>query len=699
MLGWPIDDRGVCAALMALGGLLFALRLRGRLARVAWLALLIVGLTNALVVSLVPTNLININLVHHFLGAKYSFSYNSFYQLINAASEQPQVKMRDLERPPAMLRSDPREQRAYYIDLMRDSGVEFDPLAPLADLHRRAEETDVIRNEAINIMKEHLPVSQIGGFRRDALRALNALSGRDITTDYGYNGSPFYSLVRRADPTLHQPFGGGTAWFNLILQIAAALLLVWLTGAALGVELNGKLAMAALLFASWDFVGWALPGLIFAGLWLPVAVALFAISRRAAVPAGVAIAWAGLIKVFPFILLLPFGLRTIRSGLRRRGGTPPKESTRWLLVVMVSCVTSTLVLGFASTLSGRSWFEFLQKVFVQFQSKAFLLNSVSLSQGLFTIGIHGSPLPSILSLVALGMLSVMFLRSGEGDFVAALPRRSLVLLAATGWLLHTWFNYYTIAPLLLLPLVARQQRAGAAIAAAALAMAFVLPEFDDPYLLGHAPLFALKVAPYVLIPVWLVALELGNLEFSRTAKRTKRPKGARRLAFVVGAICCALMAGETVRMQMIERLDRVGGGQLDRGDASDALGKYQRLVKLAPRNAMAHMNKGIALAMLERNPEAGAEFARAVELNPRSEHARQNYGRWLLNEGRLEEAVPELETAQRLVPFDEMVLFDLALARLRLGHRDEASALLVRALELHPENRTVKNLLRDIQGD
>jgi Flp pilus assembly protein TadD len=114
---------------------------------------------------------------------------------------------------------------------------------------------------------------------------------------------------------------------------------------------------------------------------------------------------------------------------------------------------------------------------------------------------------------------------------------------------------------------------------------------------------------------------------------------------------------------------------------------------------MAHMNKGIALAMLERNPEAGAEFARAVELDPRSEHARQNYGRWLLNEGRLEEAVAELETAQRLVPFDEMVLFDLALARLRLGHPDEASALLVRALELQPENRTVKNLLRDIQGD
>jgi tetratricopeptide (TPR) repeat protein len=675
---------------MVLGGLFLALRLRGRRARVAWLALLIAGVTNALVVSLVPTNLININLVHHFLGAKYSFSYNSFYQLINAARERPQVNMRDLERPPEMLRSDPRERRAYYIDLMREAGVEFDPLAPLAVLDRRAQETDVIHSEAVNIMKEYLQLSQIRSYRSDALLALNALSGREITTDYGYNGSPFYSLVRRADPTLHRPFGRGTAWFNLILQIAAALLLVWLTGAALRVELNERLAMAALLFASWDFVGWALPGLIFAGLWLPVAIALFAFSRRAAIPAGVAIAWAGLIKVFPFILLLPVGVGTIRSFVRQRGGTHPKESARWLLVVMVSCVTAALVLGFASTLSGRSWFEFLQKIIVQFQSKAFLLNSVSLSQGLFTLGVHGSPLPSVLSLVALGLLSVLFLRSGDKDFVAALPRRSLVLLAATGWLLHTWFNYYTIAPLLLLPLIGSQHRAGAAIAAAALAMAYVLPEFDDPYLLAHPPLFALKVAPYVLIPVWLAALEFRDLEFGGTAKR---------VGLVVVAVCCALMVGETVRMQMIERLDRVGGGLIDRGEARDALGKYQRLVKLAPRNAMAHMNTGIALAMLERNQEAGAEFARAVELDPRSEHARQNYGRWLLNEGRLEEAAAELEAARRLVPFDDMVLFDLALARLRLGHRDEASALLVRALELQPENRTVKNLLTDIQGD
>jgi hypothetical protein len=673
---------------MALGGLLLALGLRGRLARAAWLALLIAGLANALVVSLVPANLININLVHHFLGAKYTFSYDSFYELINAAREKPQVDMRDLERPPAMLRDEPSEQRAYYIDLLRDYGVEFDPLAPLTNLRAWAEEANVIRSEADSIMSEHLPASQIGEFRRDALLALDALTGREITTDYGFNGSPFYSLVRRADPTLHRPFGRGTAWLNLMWQIAAALLVVWITGAALGAALEGRLAMAALLFASWDFVGWALPGLIFAGLWLPVSLALLAFRRRAAAPAGVAIAWAGLVKIFPFILLLPAGLRVIRSAVLRGREESDGGSTRWSLVLAAACLAATIVLGLAATLSGRSWLEFVQKIVVQFQSTAYLLNSVSSSQWLFTLGIHGSPLPAVLSLVALGALAVMFVRGRNDGFTRSLPRRSLVLLAATGWLVHTWFNYYTIAPLLLLPLVAHRHRAGAAIAAAGLAVAFILPEFDDPLLLEHRALFALKVSPYVLIPVWLVALEYQKLEFGRTAKR---------VAIAVIALCCVAIAGEAVRMRAIDRLDRLGGAYLDSADAVNALERYQRLVTLAPRNAMAHMNTGIALAMLKRNPEAGAEFARAVGLDPGSSPARQNYGRWLLIEGRYQEAVAELEAGRQLSPYDVTILFDLARAKLEQGHAEEARALLTRALELQPENGAVKRLLGDIQ--
>jgi Tfp pilus assembly protein PilF len=571
---------------------------------------------------------------------------------------------------------------------MRGNGVDFNPLVPLADLRARAETTGVVHSQANLILSERLPPSQIDDFRRDALIALEALSGRDITTDYGFNGSPFYSLVRQVDPTLHQPFGRGTALLNLIWQIAAALLVVWITGAALGVALEGRLAMAALLFASWDFVGWALPGLIFAGLWLPVSFALLAFRRHAAAPAGIAIAWAGLVKIFPFILLLPVGLRLIRTAFLRRRERRENELTGWLLVVAAACLTATVVLGFAALLSGRSWFEFVQKVVVQFQSKAFLLNSVSLSQWLFTFGIHGSSLPGGLSLVALAALAAMFLHGRDESYVQSLPRRSLVLLAATGWLAHTWFNYYTIAPLLLLPLVAQRHRVGAAVAAVSLAVAIILPEFDDPLLLEHRALFALKVLPYVIIPAWLVALEYQKLEFSRTAKQ---------VAITVAALCCVAVAAEAVRMRAIDRLDRAGAAYLDRAEARDALQQYRRLVTLAPRNAMAHMNLGISLAMLERNEDAGEAFARAVELDPSSTPARQNYGRWLLKEKRYEEAAAQLEAGRQLSPYDGTVLFDLARARLELGRTGEATALLDRALELQPENRAVKRLLGDVE--
>jgi Flp pilus assembly protein TadD len=672
---------------MLLAGLLLALKLRARIARAAWLALLIAGLANALFLSLLPHNLININLVHHFLGAKYAFSYNSLYQLINAARETPQIGMRDLDRPPAMVRSDPRAQRAYYIDLMRADGVDFDPLSSLDDLARRAVETGCIQREARHILDAHLPPALVGDFERDARLALGALSGRDITTDYGFNGSPLYALVRRADPTLHRPFGPATARLNLAWQIAAALLVVWMAGMALGVNSHERLAMLALLFASWDFVGWSLPGLVFAGWWLPVAVALLALRRRAAAPAGIAVAWAGLIKIFPFVLALPHGVRLIGLVLRRHSSTG--APIRWSLLLLATCIAAAGALGMAAMLSGRSWTEFLSKIVAQFQSEAYLINSVSLSQGLLALGIHASPLPAILSLVAMGMLTLLFVRGSDPDFMAALPRRSLVLLAATGLWLHTWFNYYAIAPLLLLPLVARQHRVGAAAAAMATAGVFLLPEFDHPLLLDHRFLLGLKVAPYILIPIWLVGLELENMAFA---------KPARRAITAVVVLCCVATAAEAVRAHAIKRLDRTGGAHLDRGRAREAREVYRRMATLAPRNATAHMNRGIALAMLE-DPAAGAAFGRASALDPHGQHARQNYGRWLLKVGRAEDAIAELEAARRLAPFDDGALVDLGRAQLARNRRNEARALFARALELNPRNQTAQRLLKETERE
>lgn len=693
MTGWVVDDRGISAVLMAAGGLLLALqvRLRPRLARAAWAALLVAGLANALVLDLLPANLVNTNLVHHYLGAKYSFPYDSLYELIDAAVERPQVAMRDLDRPPAMRREDPREQRAYYIDLMRQEGVEFDPLVPLPELRARADSTGAIRREAGRILRQHLPADQVEDFRRDVRLALlvekaerNIPSeSRDITWDYGFNGSPFYALARQLDPTLHRPFGRGTAWLNLAWQIAAALAMVWLTGKALDLDLTGRLAMAALLFASWDFVGWALPGMIFAEAWIAIALALFAFRRRRAALGGIAIAWAGLVKLFPLVLILPFVARSIAVLGRSRGawtGAALGTSRN----VLAWCAVTTGILGFLSALGGRSWTGFLEKIVAQFLSEGYLLNSVSLSQALLTLGIHSSPLPTIFSLASLAALCAMFLRGSDENFLASLPRRSLVLLSATGWLVHTWFDYYAVAPLLLLPLVAQRHRTGAGAAAGAMALAFLLPEFEDPMLLAHPSLHLLKVAPYVVIPAWLVALEF------RGARWTPAARGV--LALVV-SLAVVATAGEALRARAIRQLDDAANACLDRGDVPGALTRRRRAVALAPRNAMARMNEAIALAYAGQDREAGAGFARAAIMDPGSAVIRQNHGRWLLRVGRLDEAASEFEAARALAPHDDTLLFDLARARLRQGRGGDASALLARARELQPGNQPVIDLL------
>ena len=79
----------------------------------------------------------------------------------------------------------------------------------------------------------------------------------------------------------------------------------------------------------------------------------------------------------------------------------------------------------------------------QFAATAIDGNNVSLSRGLSTFGINNSPLPTILSAVTLLALTVMFLPGKYNDVLDALPRRSLVLLAAIGWVSHDWLNYYS----------------------------------------------------------------------------------------------------------------------------------------------------------------------------------------------------------------------------------------------------------------
>jgi tetratricopeptide (TPR) repeat protein len=672
---------------MTLAAAALALRLRPRVSRVAWLVLLAAAIANALILNLHPVNLIHGNLVHYFLGAKYPIPYKNFYKAVHAALEKPQIGMRDLDDPDRFVRPEQNDQRAYYIDLMREAGVDFDPLVSLGALQDRARSAGVLQRESQRILRENLPAARIEDFRRDVRVADSGVIGHEISVDAGFNGSPFYTFVRHADPTLYRPLGRSTAWFNLALQVVGVFLLVWMMGKTFDLDINGRLAMAVLVFASWDFVGFAFPGLIFTGLWIPVAVSLYAVSRRAMAPAGAAIAWASLIKLFPFILLLPAAARLVRRGLyRRREGNPGGRTRLWFQLI-VWCGAATCVLGLASILGGRSWYDFLDKIVIQFTSQGVAGNNVSFTKALSAIGISGSPLAAVFSVVSLITLTAMFLRGSDDECLRALPRRSLILIAAMGWVTHKWLNYYSIAALLLLPLLARRHRFGAPGAAVAMAFSFILPDFDDPLLRTHSILGILKVAPYVFVPALLVFLEFRSVGLSRWIRRT---------AVVACASLLLVTAGEAWRMHTIKTLKSSAYECLKRGETGRALEQYRRLVRLSPRDEVGYMGRSAAHAILGDVTSAINDFERSIRLDPENVHAHLNYARFLLKKGRIEEAARELEEARRLAPYDETVLFHLARARLEQENSAEAASLLVRARELNPGNEAIRGLLEQV---
>jgi tetratricopeptide (TPR) repeat protein len=675
-----MDHRLVCAALTAFAAAIVAIRPGLRAARALWLALWVAGALHILLLCLLGSSLPGSNLSHYYLGAKYPLPYAGFYRLIQAARDEPPIGIRDLEHPASRLGSDPRARRMYYIDLLRAQRVPFDALAPLDSLERIAERSGAVSRESEQLLRQTLPAARIAPFRHDVAVATAAANERPLTDDFGYNGSPFYAVVRHADPSLYFPLGRATAVLGIVWQILGAVLLVWIAGEALGLETHERMAAGALLFASADFAVYVAPGLVFNELWLPVALAALAVRRRRWAAAGVAIAFAGLIKLFPFVLLLPAGVELVRQQLRKRGGEISATAMRPARL-LTACALASAVFALASLVSGRTWMDFLRKVMIEFQAGANIVNSVSLTALLHTFLAPDSPLPILLAILALCVLSLLFVERRAEVLEEALARRMLVLISAVGWLSHSWLNYYALVPCLLFPWYARRHRIGTALAIVAMAAAFLRPGFGDAQLLSQPLYHPLKILPYLLIPAWMVVLEL----------QAKLNSGRARRVVAIGAVAVVLaIAADAWRSQAIRGLTLEGRQRLNAGEADRALESYRRLGLLSPRNGDARMHEAIALATLGRMNEAVPVFVEATSLMHANPVAEANCGRALLLAGRADEATVHFNRALDLTPWDTNILELLAEARTAQGRRTVADSLLARAQELDPDDAGIK---------
>lgn len=686
------ESRQICAALTAIVLLLVFAEPRARF-KTAILGLVIaLGIANAFTV--IHKRLVHSNLTHYYLGAKYGMSYFDFYKVMAAARGDPQVMYRDLREPDRMFRSDPREQRLYYVDLLRQAAVPFRQNSTLAQLADACRSGGLVDKEAAAILEQSGMTDRAGKLRDDLSRL------KLDVDDFGFNGSPLYALIRQLDPTLHRPFGPGVCLLNMAWQWAALFLIALLAARIFGWTRDETLLALALFLSAWNYTGWALNGLTTAGWILPVMLALWGFHRRNPWLAGFGIAWAGLIKLFPFVLVLPLAVIVARQVLARQLTPTGKEAAK----ALAACAVSAAALAGISTLQGRSWTEFFEKISIQFQNSSYLNNSVGVSNIFLTLG-----MPQSLSIV-LPQATVFFAIAWilwmmkEEDLRDRLPGISLVLLASLAWLTRTWFNYYAIVAFLLIPGLLRKNRNAALLMLALFTIGGLLPEFGFTYREPFTFLPIVKILGYLVLPLAAIAMEIKDIRQSQEFAPESDPISRwffkrEQVILLIGTalsvvfICAEIYRANTARMNLT-----AGREMYAKGAVRDARQFFENAVRHAPRDAAARIELAQTMVDMRDFEDALAQYEEAVKLNPKFAPTRSRLGVLFVQTGRKDEAIAQFEEAARLMPYEETIQHNLGSALLSVGKKDEAAKCFQTALDANPDFAPARKQLERIRS-
>jgi FimV-like protein len=136
------------------------------------------------------------------------------------------------------------------------------------------------------------------------------------------------------------------------------------------------------------------------------------------------------------------------------------------------------------------------------------------------------------------------------------------------------------------------------------------------------------------------------------------------------------------------------------GKKKEAEAEYQKVLRLAPGNAMALNN--LAYLYAEENkglPQALAYATRAFMLAPQNDFVRDTLGYVLLRNGKAEQGMRMLRKASESSPKNATIMYHLALAYKETGDQAKATETLQRALALgdFPEAREAQTLLEKIR--
>jgi len=131
--------------------------------------------------------------------------------------------------------------------------------------------------------------------------------------------------------------------------------------------------------------------------------------------------------------------------------------------------------------------------------------------------------------------------------------------------------------------------------------------------------------------------------------------------------------------------NNLGTAFLEDGKVTEAIGHYERALRIRPGYAEAHNNLGTALLQAGKVPEAIGQYEQALRIKPDYAEAHNNLGNVLFQAGSVAEAINHWEQALRLKPDYAMAHYNLGNALLQAGRVQEAIGHYEQALRIDPD--------------
>lgn len=130
----------------------------------------------------------------------------------------------------------------------------------------------------------------------------------------------------------------------------------------------------------------------------------------------------------------------------------------------------------------------------------------------------------------------------------------------------------------------------------------------------------------------------------------------------------------------------LGGGYLEKGEATNAIDAYTKAVNLAPENLAAHLNLANAELLAENNQEVIAHCQQALNLDHNNPAAYYLMGCAYLRLNQPTNAVEAFQQSQKIDPAVTALNFQLGLAQERLGNLEDAIHEFETVIQFEPEH-------------